>query len=228
MLKGGSGCVLSCGLKFQLQDALYQLKLAQRERAFAFLSPTQVAQILANQAPISSADLAALALDYLDGIAQKIRYENDDYFRHFWTADKKHQDENTCRDLLLTRLREAFKTLKVDCQPEADYVNDKRADIRLSYQNQFEVPIEVKGEWHPQLWKAAQSQLVQQYSIAPNANGYGIYLVLWFGGKSMPNANDGGKKPTSPEELKTRLEAQLNREERERIFIRVLDVTYPN
>jgi hypothetical protein len=216
-------------LKPRLQNELNQVERIQREREFKPRSPEEVAQILANKAPASSADLAALALDYLDGIAQKIRYENDDYFRHFWTTDKttdkQHQNENTCRDLLLTRLREAFNSLNVDCQPEADYANDKRADIRLSYQNQFEVPIEVKGEWHPQLWKAAQSQLVQQYSIAPNANGYGIYLVLWFGGKGMPNANDGRKKPTSPEELKTRLEAQLNRE---RIFIRVLDVTYPN
>lgn len=223
-------------LKYQLQDALHQLKLTQRERAFAFLPPTKVARILANQVPTNSADLAALALAYLDDIANRIRHENDDYFRHFWTTDKtankttdkKHRDENTCRDLLLTRLREAFKSLNVDCQPEADYANDKRADIRLSYQNQFEVPIEVKGEWYPQLWKAAQSQLVRQYSIAPNANGYGIYLVLWFGGKGMPNVTDGGQKPASPEELKTRLEVQLNREERERIFIRVLDVTYPN
>lgn len=116
--------------------------------------------------------------------------------------------------------------LDIDCQPEGDYANDKRADIRLSYHAEFELPIEIKRDSNPSLWEALQNQLINQYAIAPRADGHGIYLVLWFGGEGMPRPTDGGKKPRSPEELKTRLEAQLSPIERQRIFVRVLDVNW--
>ena len=219
-------------LKFQLQDALHQLKLAQRERAFAFLSPAEVAQILANQAPTSSADLAALALDYLDGIAAEIRGDNEEGVLAFWNVENKkpvsQREENLCRSDLMRRLRCKFNAQGITCEPEPHQANNKRADIGLLYINKFKLPIEIKRNVNDALWTGLRTQLIEQYAIDPKADGYGIYLVLWFGSKDTQKANDGGEKPTSPEELKTRLEAQLNREERERIFIRVLDVTHPN
>jgi hypothetical protein len=219
-------------LKFQLQAALHQLKLTQRERAFAFLSPAQVAQILANKAPASSADLAALALDYLDGIAAEIRGDNEEGVLAFWNVENKkpvsQREENLCRFDLMRRLRCKFNAQGITCEPEPHQANNKRADIGLLYVNKFKLPIEIKRNVNDALWTGLRTQLIEQYAIDPKADGYGIYLVLWFGSKDTQKANDGGEKPTSPEELKTRLEAQLNREERERIFIRVLDMTHPN
>ena len=220
---------LLCKLKPALESARYQQKIHQRENQFHFLSPRKVARILANQAPINVADLAALALDHLDDIARDIRQDNDDGFRAFWTETKpnKPKPENSCRDALLTRLRARLTPLGVDCQPEGDYANDKRADIRLSYRSEFELPIEIKRDSNQSLWTRLREQLIEQYSIAPRANGHGIYLVLWFGGEGIPRPTDGGKKPHSPEELKTRLEAQLSPIGRLRIFVRVLDVSWP-
>ncbi len=216
-------------LKPALESARYQQKIHQRENQFRFLSPPEVARILANQVPASVADLAALALDHLDDIARAIRQDNDDGFRAFWTETQpnKPKKENSCRDVLLTRLGASLTPLDIDCQPEGDYSNDKRADIRLSYHAEFELPIEIKRDSNPSLWEALQNQLINQYAIAPRADGHGIYLVLWFGGEGMPRPTDGGKKPRSPEELKTRLEAQLSPIERQRIFVRVFDVSWP-
>ncbi len=216
-------------LKWLLESARHQQKMHQRESQFRFLSPREVAQVFTNQAPTSAADLAALALDHLDDIARELRQENDDGFRAFWTEAQpnKPKKENSCRDALLARLRARLHPLGIDCQPEGDYANDKRADIRLSYRTEFELPIEIKRDSNASLWTALRSQLIAQYSIAPRADGHGIYLVLWFDGKDMPRTTDGGKKPCSPEELKIRLEAQLNPIEQQRIFIRVLDVSWP-
>jgi hypothetical protein len=97
----------------------------------------------------------------------------------------------------------------------------------LSYRTELDLPIEIKRDSNESLWSALRKQLIGQYAIAPRANGHGIYLVLWFGGKGMPGATDEGKKPRSPEELRTRLEAQLDPTERQRIFVRVLDVSWP-
>ncbi len=218
-------------LKFTLENARHQLQLKQRENEFNFLSLPDVTRVLANKAPASVPDLAALALDHLDGIAQEIHQENDDGFRAYWNIEKKthtgKREENYCRDDLLRRLRARLDPLGVECQPEGDYSNDKRADIRLSYHNQFELPIEVKRDDNKTLWSALHTQLIGQYSIAPRAAGHGIYLVLWFGKGDISTALYSGKKPRSPEELKKRLEAQLSSSEQRQIFVRVLDVSWP-
>lgn len=218
-------------LKFMLESTRHQLRLRQRESEFRFLSPQDVAQVLANREPASAADLTMLALDHLDSIAKDIRQDNDDGFRAFWNVENKkptsQREENLCRDALLTRLCPHLNHLGIDCQPEKDHANDKRADLSLSYRTEFEIPIEIKRDSNPSLWTALRSQLINQYTIAPKAYGYGIYLVLWFGGQGMPRVTDGGKKINSPQELQTRLEAQLDPEERQRIFIRVLDVSWP-
>ena len=137
------------------------------------------------------------------------------------------RSENDCRDALLTRLRPRLNPLGIDCQPEKDHANDKRADLTLSYFAKFELPIEIKRDSNETLWRALRKQLIEQYSIESRANSHGIYLVLWFGGERMPGATDGGKKPRSPEELRTRLEARLDPAEQQRIFVRVLDVSWP-
>jgi hypothetical protein len=218
-------------LKHSLENARHQLKLKQREGAFRFPPLASVARILANREPANSADLAALTVDYLDQITDQIRNDNDDGFRAFWNIENKRptgkREENLCRDALLTRLRLYLTPLGVDCQPEGDYANDKRADLRLSYRNEFELPIEIKRDDNRELWTALRSQLMGQYTSSPKASDYGIYLALWFGRSDLPPARDGGKKPTSPENLQARLEAQLDPEERKRVFVRVLDVSWP-
>ena len=219
-------------LQWLLESARHQQKLYQRESQFCFLSPCEVAQVLANQAPASAADLMALALDHLDDIARELRQENDDGFRAFWNVERKQptsqREENLCRDVLLPRLRTRFHPLGIDCQPEGDYANDKRADIRLSYRTEFELPIEIKRDSNDSLWSALRNQLIDQYTIASRADGYGIYIVLWFGRGGIPNTADGKEKPQSPEELKTRLEEQLSVAEGQRVFIRVLDASWPD
>lgn len=218
-------------LKPSLESARHQLKLRQRENEFQFLSLRDVVQVLANKAPTSVADLAALALDHLDDIATAIRQGNDDGFDAFWNVENKNptsqRPEDRCRNALLTRLRQRFAKFGVDCQPEADYANNKRADLRLSYRSDFELPVEIKRDSRRDLWTALRKQLIEQYASAPGAYGFGIYLVLWFGGNNMPPPIDGGKKPRTAYDLRRRLEAQLDSSERQRIFVRVLDVAWP-
>lgn len=218
-------------LTLLLENSRHQLRIKQRENTFRFPSLPAVARILANSQPANAADLTALTLDHLDDYASEIHKENTDLFRQFWTEstkDNKPKLENSCRDVILEKLRIRLKSFGVDCQPEADHVNDKRADICLSFDNKIRLPIEIKGDWNKTLWTALHRQLIAQYSIEPKTEGYGIYLVLWFGGENQPAAIDGGKKPRLPKELQDRLESLLDPEERKRIFVRVLDVGWPN
>lgn len=221
-------------LRYTIQNTLNQQRNKRREAQFSFLSPEAVAHVLTNSAPANVADLAALALDHLDEIAHELRHANDDGFRHFWNITQgkpiSQRDENLCRDELLQRLRPRLSAHGVSIDPEADHAADKRADLQLDYRNQFTLPIEIKRDCHPDLWKALHNQLIAQYVNAPKSQGHGIYLVFWFGDpkKPMPATLDGGKKPKSAQELQARLEALLSDEERRRVCVRVLDVSWPN
>ena len=216
-------------IKRHLLSSKHEVIQRLRENTFSHPTLNNVAKILSNKSPIGPADLQAIVLDRLDQIATDIQTSNSDLFRQFWTegSENKHKSENSCRDALLAMLRGHLEPLGIDSQPEFDYVNDKRADIRVSYRDTIIVPIEIKGEWHPELWTAVQSQLIPQYTRQEETDGFGVYLVIWIGGSEQPTARDKGRRPTSPSDLESRLHNHLPKVDQQRIAVRVLNVTRP-
>lgn len=203
-----------------------------RENSFSHPTLSDVANILSNHAPTGPADLQIIVLDCLDQIAQDIRTSNADLFRQFWTEGKgknnQHKSEPSCRDALLEMLRNHLAPRGIDCHVEFDHAKDKRVDISVSYQSKYVLPIEIKGEWHRELWTAIQTQLIPRYTKPKETDGYGVYLVFWVGGSKQPTVEDGGKKPSTPDELELRLHNNLPEEFQKRIAVKVIDVTPPN
>jgi hypothetical protein len=214
-------------IKRHLLSSKHEVIQRLRENTFSHPALPNVAKILSNKSPIGPADLQAIVLDCLDQIAADIKTSNSDLFRQFWTesSDNKHKSENSCRDALLAMLRGRLEPLGIESQPEYDYINDKRADIRVSYRNTIGVPIEIKGEWHSELWTAVQNQLIPQYTKQNETKGFGVYLVLWVGGSKQPAVRDGGKKPATSSELETRLHKALPKSIQMQIAVRVIDVS---
>ena len=200
----------------------------------SYLHPTieQVCQTLNDGTPANAADLAALVMDQLRELADQIRRGNTDDWRQYWNEPHgqlptpKHEDH--CRNALLSDLRQRLPQ-GVDAQREGQYANDNRADIRVSYED-FQVPVEIKKNMHPDLWSAPRNQLIAQYTIDPDTDGYGIYLVFWFGEidgrRTQPPPS--GTQPTNSEELKKRLESTLSPNEARKISVCVIDVSRPD
>jgi hypothetical protein len=97
-------------------------------------------------------------------------------------------------------------------------------------QNDLKLPVEVKRDTHPDLWGAAKDQLERLYSRDPNARGYGVYLVFYFGvgrGRGITPRPDGALSIDSPEELEKALSASVPAEHRDRITCAVIDVSPP-
>ena len=210
----------------QLEQAQSAQRTIHRDAAYRHPSVEQVQSTLSNRSPANAGDLTALLLDLIDEIAIRIRTGNTDDWRQYWNEDShgrpempKH--EESCRDALLSDLRERLPD-GVDGQPEGQYANDNRADIRVGYED-FNVPIEVKKSTHRDLWSALKGQLIAKYARDPATSGYGIYLVLWFGDGVAPPPHEGG--PTTPNELRARLEETLSEEEARRISVFVMDVS---
>jgi hypothetical protein len=88
--------------------------------------------------------------------------------------------------------------------------------------------VEIKGQWHKDVWDAPSEQLIELYTKDYRANGRGIYLVLWFGpvaGKNLVSHPDRRPRPGSPEELRQMLLERLAPSERARVDVVVLDVS---
>ena len=217
-----------------LMDAAYRQEAARREAEFGYGDITPVLETLASGAPANVADLAALTLEHLNEIARTIRDGNTSDWKQYWNVDRHGRPQNprpedTCRDALLSDLRNGLMRLGVEVQPEGRYANDKRADIRVSYAG-FNVPVEIKRSCHRDLWSAVRSQLIARYTVDPGTEGHGIYLVLWFGDTEgcRPTPPETGSPIVSSLELENRLVSTLSADERRKIRIRVIDVSIPN
>ncbi|UJO99574.1 MAG: hypothetical protein LZF64_10280, partial [Nitrosomonas sp.] len=145
--------------------------------------------------------------DHLRDVARKIRHGSTNDYRQYWSCDKSNK-----------KLEKS--------KPE----NDKRADIKVSFggTNGFNIPIEIKKDSHDDLWHAIHKQLIAKYVRDPGTDGYGIYVVFWFGGNGMlPPSPDSGKKSHSAQELEDCLRQTLSPEETHRIQVCVIDCALP-
>ena len=216
-------------------DALSQAQDAQRvtRRDASYRHPTieQVCQTLNGGTPANPGDLAALVMDRLGEIARKIRGGSTSDWRQYWNVDQYNRPrcekpEEACRDNLLSDLEDKLKHLDIDAQPEGQYADGKRSDIRVCFRD-FNVPVEIKKNKHRDLWSALRNQLISQYTSTPDTDGYGIYLVFWFG-KDLTPPPLSGTRPADAKELKKRLEATLSPGEARKISVCVIDVSQPN
>ena len=216
-----------------LKHAQFVQRAAHREASFRHPNIRQVSDTLSNLFPSNAGDLAALTMCVLQELADQIRNGNTDDYVQYWNMEgrvlisPKHED--FCRDALLSDIKQRLASLKIDAQPEGQYADDKRADIRVSYYGGaygFEVPIEIKKNNHSDLWRAMHNQLILKYTREPLANGFGIYLVFWFGYvKTQPPPT--GKRPRTAAELEDRLRASLSAHEGRKIAVCVIDVAKP-
>ena len=213
-----------------LSRAWERQNVVLRDATYSHPSIEQVQRTLDNGLPANAADLATLLNDHLSGISKDVRGSNSNIWRQFWNEEPelKAKHEDACRDALLAMLQERIPS-KIDAAPEGRYVSDKRSDIRVSYGG-FNVPIEIKKDFHRDLWSALQNQLVQQYTTDPATSGHGIYLVFWTGGEAIRPKPDGNP-PTTPDELRRMLEGDLTpdltRDQASKISVTVLDITKP-
>ena len=214
------------------RDALVRARDAQRvvRRDATFRAPSieQVRRTLANGPPANPGDLAALLVDRLREIAEEVRAGNTNGWRLFWNEGRHRRPhepkhENSCRDALLLLLRERLGGVP-DAQPEGNYANDRRADIRVAC-GSFQVPIEIKKDSHRDLWSALHEQLLAHYTQDPATDGYGIYLVFRFGEGGPPPPD--GPPLRSADELQARLAESLSAPEARRISVCVIDVSPP-
>lgn len=201
------------------------------EESFAPLLPAELSAILTSGAPSNIDDLRSVVGEEL-AEAQKVLLADDlDQVRDFWTDQNIPRDENRCRDRLAALIQgPLFDSYGVSRMTEADMPQSKRADLAFA-RGPKQLPMEVKGQWHPDVWDAANSQLAAQYLIDWRSEGRGIYCVLWFGdvpsatGRRLKPAPFGVAPPLSPEQMRESIIALIPEGRRPFIDVFVLDLS---
>ena len=214
----------------RLTWAMEEQRVIHRDASYDHPTIKQVQGTLREGPPANPADLKALLADRLSDMHDDLRGGSSDFWSQFWNEEQHRltgsKPEDSCRDALLTNLRLRLRG-DVDAQREGSYAADTRSDMRASLGG-FNVPIEIKKDCHPGLWKAMRGQLMAKYATDPTTEGYGIYLVLWFADANSPATRHPDKgRPGSPEDLKRWLEQDLSPEEARKISVIVMDVTKP-
>ena len=216
----------------RLLHAAHEQREVRREAHFTHATPEQVQEVLESRCPANSADLAALVADHLADLAGNIRHGKTSDWRQYWNTDsarhpKEPKHEGLCRDALLSDLLLRLAPLGINAEPEGQYGNDRRADIRICYAG-LNVPIEVKNSYHRELWTALHHKLICQYAQEPGANGHGIYLVFWFGPKWTKATPPQGVGPKTAQELEKSLCDTLSNAEARKVSVVVVDVSDPS
>lgn len=219
--------------RLQLAHAAAEHARMMRDDLYVAPPVGDIIAALADGAPASPADLAAIVLEEIDRYRATLRTGSETPWKRFWNTDKDGaatapQIENEDRDRLLELLRVRLERYGIIASlPEARRGENTRADILLLSHAGKNLPIEAKRHYNRELWSAPLSQL-NGYASADGADGCGIYLVFWFGTEfPLPGRSDGQEVPSSAEALETMLLGDIPPSLEEKLEIVVLDVSRP-
>eukprot|EP01132_Coremiostelium_polycephalum_P014285 gene14285-17366_t len=102
--------------------------------------------------------------------------------------NSKRLDEERCTEIIAERLSLKLQPKNITITSEHHLKASKRSDFTvakyISGKRRLLVT-EVKGQWHRDLYTAANAQLYELYSIHPDADQQGILIVVWFGANEI-------------------------------------------
>jgi len=218
-----------------LRHARASQAIIRRQAEYFQPSWSETVEVLRGGKPANIADLHALILDCIETFKIEIRLSNTDTYKAFWRCNswgavESPEIEDICRDRLIELLKQRLIPLGIRAEPEGHMVADKRADIVVLPPPGQKLPLELKRDTHEDLWEACINQLERMYTRDPEAAGYGIYGVFWFGDKRrgrVPRPPEGISPPISAEELETALQSLIPEDKQHCLEAVVIDVSPP-
>jgi hypothetical protein len=218
-----------------IKHALANQRARCREMNYKQPNWTETIATLSGGAPANVADLQALVVEHLREISKRIGTQNIDVYKDFWNEDSHGRPvdpkvEESARNVLLGLLKTRLDPLGVIAEPEGHMVADKRADITAALPG-HKLILELKRDIHTELWSAPATQLDRFYTRDPEASGYGVFGVFWYGEHRqgrVPKHPKGNAAPTTALELETMLNDIIVAEQRIKLRAVVIDVSVPD
>lgn len=210
-----------------IRHSAAQQRRARNEANFAPVTAERIAAMACNKPPASIDDLHAMLLDSLASVQAKLQGSETNPLAAFYSSDGTPHGENYCRDRLVEWLqRELPRGVSQATEPRMP--SDKRSDIAFVSGDSL-VPVEIKAQWHSNVWDAAIDQLDRFYTKEWRAAGRGIYVVLWFGdvtapAKRLTRPPEGAPPVRSAAELRVALQLRIPEARRGQLAVVVIDL----
>lgn len=195
-------------------------------RDFTHPIPQEIIKLLDDNEAITVESLRKRVLQELQTYQQEINGGEFNPADRFYQNDKRLREKPATK-IIAERLYHRLEPLGISVAIEHELKDENRSDFTatkmVSGQRRLLVT-EVKGQWHRELYTAASAQLHDRYSIHPDAERQGIFLVIWFGaGEEVAGRRKHGIE--SAEMLKIDIEEKLPAELLGLIDVFVLDVS---
>ncbi|MGR3433824.1 MAG: hypothetical protein ACU0CO_02860 [Shimia sp.] len=193
---------------------------------FTAPDPASVVRTFAGGGPATVGQLRGMFVELLEQLQIHIKGSELDTRGLFYDGAER-VGETTASKRIVEWLRPRLEAKGVLDVIEHHLKDDNRCDITAGIVSSGQrrlLVCEVKGQWNRELFSAAEKQLEEKYAIHPDAEGQGIYLVLWFGAEEEVS----GKRKHSydtPDALREALLAQLSEDQRSRLDVVVLDIS---
>ena len=171
----------------------------------------------------SRGELLSLLETALESLQQDITGSDVYPSQMFWNTDSntpKPKKENECRNVLVHELRSKLTSYGLSFAPGAQSVRDSKVDIRVcAHDSNISIPIEIKCSTSLRLMRGLREQLMGKYARQKEHQGYGLFLVLWFG-KAYLKGDDFAK----PKDLQRALEKEIPKPMKGKVRVRVFSV----
>ncbi|MCP3463515.1 hypothetical protein [Bradyrhizobium sp. CCGUVB23] len=199
-------------------------KLAFRD--FSPPSPEVVVNMLDKNRIATVEDLRAFLLEELEAYQIWLQNAETNPLDVFYQNGVR-LNENDSRNRIVEHLHSRLASRNLSVIIEHHMANANRCDITAAAMIEGQrrlLVIEVKGQWHTELFSAASAQLHERYSVHPDAAMQGIYLVLWFGaGETIAGRREAAI--STPDMLRQAIRESMPVELRDFVDVVVLDLS---
>lgn len=215
-----------------LKHAFAQHRRRRLDVEFRQPSWRETVNTLRNGYPANIIDLQALVSAHIEDLHKQLTGANTDSYKRYWNEDSygRHtnpKNEASARNALVEMMKEKLAPFEISVDPEGHMANSNRADIVFAFRK-MKLVAELKRDYHSEVWTAIDAQLDRSYTITPETEGHGLYIVFWYG-KDRPQAitrpPQGIGRPNSAKEMEEQLIASLSPDQKKRIRVFVLDVS---
>jgi hypothetical protein len=208
-------------------QSIYSTRIRKRSlQYFEPPTPQDIVNQLDHGAVVTVEGLRQVVLQELKSF-QKAIYGGEFNSANRFYEKSEHLDENSSTEIIAERLNLRLEPQGISITTEHQLKDHNRSDFtasKLINSKRCLLVTEVKGQWHRELYTAASAQLYDRYSIHPDAEQQGIFLVIWFG-ENEPIAGRKTHGIKSADELKIKIEDVLPIELKNLIDVFVLDVS---
>ena len=208
---------------------LRSIRAALRRKAALTSSrpgPAEVAASLSAGLPASVEQLRIVVLELLEELQKDISAGHNGIINQFYDGGER-LNEVRAMFPISAWMKPRLNPFDVHDVVEHQLEERNRCDLtatRMVNGVPRMLVIEGKGQWHPDLFSAAELQLADRYAMHPDADEQGIFLVVWYGsGETVAGAKHHGYNSAS--ELQTAIKDRLPNELRGRLDVFVLDVS---